>query len=394
MRYVLMKKDNNFVGILSKIKGFYKSKDFNKISLFVLLPVAVIMFMAVAGSSVFGISDVSDAYCLYIDGKIEIAMRDKEDLENILENIKNSYKTQDNEVSFYSDINIKKALVEKDILKNSDETEEFLKGYKEENVIHTVKNSENIESIASKYNVSVDEILKNNPGIIPEFINEGEQLNIKTATPILKIKAVSYETKNEEITFDTKIKDDSSRYKGDTAVIEEGENGEKAVVYEIVKINNVPVERNNIKETVTKQPQTKVVVAGTKIKPKDAPTGTFSRPYSGNISSRFGSRWGRKHHGVDFEGNIGDPIYATDGGEVTFAGWDNSGYGYMVKIMHSDGYESFYAHMNEVKVTKGQKVSQNDLIGTLGNTGRSTGPHLHFEIRKDGVAHDPLNYTD
>ncbi len=340
-----MKKDNKIVALLSKIKRFEKENiknNFKKISLYVL---TVCLLCSVTVGIIFEIRGVKNAYCLYINKKPVIAMNNKQDIEEILENIKNVYKKEDNTVSFSDDVKIDKALVEKEFIKNKKEAERFFLA------------------------------------------------NINTDEPILNVKAVSYQNQKKEIKFDTKIKNDDTRYKGDTAVLKEGINGEKSVVYEITKINGNIIHKKEIEETVTKEPVTKIVVAGTKLRPKNVPTGTFTRPYSGNISSRFGSRWGRSHHGLDYTGNIGDAIYAADGGEVIFAGWDNSGYGNMVKIKHNDGYETFYAHMNEVKVKTGQKVSQNDIIGTLGNTGRSTGPHLHFEIRKDGVAYDPLKYT-
>ncbi len=340
-----MKKDNKIVVILSKIKRFKDEKikkEFKKISLYVL---TVCLLCFVTANMIFELRGVKNAYCLYINKEPVIAMDTKRELEEILEDIKNAYKKEDNSVSFSDDVKIAKVLLEKDFIKNEKEAEEFF-----------IKNMQNDE-------------------------------------PILKVRAVSYESKTEEIKFDTKIKTDDTKYKGDTTVLKDGKNGEKSVVYEVVEENGSIIYKRATEETVIKEPETKIVVAGTKTRPKNVSTGTFTRPYSGNISSRFGSRWGRKHHGIDYTGNVGDPIYAADGGEVIFAGWDNSGYGNMVKIKHKDGYETFYAHMNEVKVKTGQKVSQNDIIGTLGNTGRSTGPHLHFEIRKDGVAHDPQKFT-
>lgn len=97
------------------------------------------------------------------------------------------------------------------------------------------------------------------------------------------------------------------------------------------------------------------------------------------------------HEGMDFSANIGTPIYATGNGTVTKAGWQ-SGYGKIVKINHGYGYETWYAHMNKIDVRVGQKVVRGEVIGEVGNTGKSTGPHLHYEVHVKGRVVNPVNY--
>lgn len=133
------------------------------------------------------------------------------------------------------------------------------------------------------------------------------------------------------------------------------------------------------------------LLEATKKVPLGAPVGT-------EISSRFGVRenpftggGGERHQGLDFRGEIGEPIKSTATGTVNFAGYQN-GYGNIVRITLESGYEIMFAHMSEIKVQEGQKVTAGDIVGTLGSTGRSTGPHLHYEIRKDGVAIDPERF--
>lgn len=108
-------------------------------------------------------------------------------------------------------------------------------------------------------------------------------------------------------------------------------------------------------------------------------------------TSGFGTRWGRMHSGTDFAGDHGAPIYATADGVVTHAKWQ-SGYGRLVTIKHDFGFETRYAHMSRIRVKKGQRVSRGDRIGDMGNTGRSTGTHLHYEVRVDGKAVNPMTY--
>ena len=108
-------------------------------------------------------------------------------------------------------------------------------------------------------------------------------------------------------------------------------------------------------------------------------------------TSGFGRRWGRMHEGIDMAGPVGTPIYATGDGVVIQAG-RASGYGNLIKIQHELGTETRYGHLSRIRVKVGDKVSQGDLIGDMGNTGRSTGPHLHYEVRMKGRAVDPMSF--
>ena len=113
---------------------------------------------------------------------------------------------------------------------------------------------------------------------------------------------------------------------------------------------------------------------------------SFIMPVDGaKQTSGFGPRWGRTHEGIDFAGPIGTPIKAAADGRIVYAG-AAGGYGNMVAIEHPDGKVTRYAHLNSITARNGEPVRQGQVIGQLGNTGHSTGPHLHFEIRQDGSA--------
>jgi murein DD-endopeptidase MepM/ murein hydrolase activator NlpD len=120
-------------------------------------------------------------------------------------------------------------------------------------------------------------------------------------------------------------------------------------------------------------------------------TGIFSWPTSGRVTDRFGYKTlsGRWHTGLDIAGSTGTPIYAADAGFVTFTGVSRSGYGKLVIVDHGNGYVTYYAHLNVIYVSMGQSVDKGVLVGAMGSTGNSTGPHLHFEIRHKGVPRDP-----
>jgi len=118
----------------------------------------------------------------------------------------------------------------------------------------------------------------------------------------------------------------------------------------------------------------------------------FIRPTSGIISSPFGPRRGGFHAGIDYAPPHGTPIHAAASGTVTRAGASGSGFGNFVIINHGNGVETLYAHAHLVLVSVGQTVAQGEQIATVGSTGNSTGPHLHFEIRLNGVSLNPAHY--
>ena len=111
---------------------------------------------------------------------------------------------------------------------------------------------------------------------------------------------------------------------------------------------------------------------------------------SGVVSSGFGERWGRPHKGIDIAASEGTGVFAAADGEVVFADASAGGYGNLVILKHGDGWMTVYGHNSRILVDEGDRVRQGAGIAEVGSTGRSTGPHLHFEIRVDGEAVDPL----
>jgi murein DD-endopeptidase MepM/ murein hydrolase activator NlpD len=117
----------------------------------------------------------------------------------------------------------------------------------------------------------------------------------------------------------------------------------------------------------------------------------FIWPASGVVTSGFGWRWGRMHEGLDIAASYGAPISAASSGTVIYAGW-MGGYGNLVVIDHGGGLATAYGHQSSIAVSSGSQVSQGQTIGYVGSTGHSTGPHLHFEVRVNGAAVDPMGY--
>jgi murein DD-endopeptidase MepM/ murein hydrolase activator NlpD len=117
----------------------------------------------------------------------------------------------------------------------------------------------------------------------------------------------------------------------------------------------------------------------------------FSWPVSGPITSTFGMRWGRMHEGVDIGVPAGTPIAAAAGGTVIVAGWEG-GYGNLVVVDHGNGLSTAYGHQSRIAVSAGQVVGRGSILGYVGCTGHCFGDHLHFEVRVNGAAVDPLRY--
>lgn len=208
------------------------------------------------------------------------------------------------------------------------------------------------------------------------------------------IKILTYEINKyeDEIAFETEKIQSADVYEGNTKVYQKGENGINVKTVRTEKINGVYESENVISNKVEKSATKQVLLVGTKPRPAGVGTGSFMMPYGGNITSRYGQRGARTHKGIDIVGPVGSKIYAADDGVVTYADYEDGGYGNIVKINHNNGYETFYAHCHTILVKSGEIVKKGDVIATVGNTGRSTGAHLHFEIRENGSALNPMQY--
>ncbi len=253
--------------------------------------------------------------------------------------------------------------------------------------IYVVEPGDALSIIAEKNNISVDEIKELNPQIeSDDDIYYDDRLNITVPKAALQILVEKQETYKESYNEDVVYQDDDSMFIGETEVVQEGTPGSHVVTDLVTYKDDVESERENLKETVEVAAVAEVVKRGTKSKP------TYMYPVTNwNLTSNFGYRWGRLHAGADVGVPIGTTVRASRAGQVITAGWVG-GYGNCVIIDHGDGVTTRYGHLSEVTVSVGQYVDQGQQVALSGNTGRSTGPHLHFEIRINGEAVDPLPY--
>ena len=209
-----------------------------------------------------------------------------------------------------------------------------------------------------------------------------------TAASAIQLKRTKPETYIITVPFDVKYVESTNYYTGTQVVQKNGANGENQITAEVTYIGENEVSREILSIETLKEPESKVVVIGTKPKPLPGPTGAYIRPVKGGyITSRFG----KGHRGVDLVVPFGTKIGAADGGVVIYAGFSGS-YGNHVKIRHNDGFVTLYAHLSSISVKNGDKVFQDQKIGEVGSTGNSSGNHLHFEMIKNGVLVNPENY--
>lgn len=188
---------------------------------------------------------------------------------------------------------------------------------------------------------------------------------------------------------------------GEQVTLSQGKDGAITRTYLAVRVDGVLAARTAVKDAVTRESEPQIICIGTRELPPTTPTGKFAWPtVSHRITSHYGRRWlsGQYdfHYGIDIAGGVGAKIFASDGGTVIFAGkatGTNWSYGNLVIIDHGNGYTSYYAHLSKIMVKTGDAVYQGQTIGLAGATGNVTGPHLHFEIRKNGLTQDPLKFV-
>lgn len=261
-----------------------------------------------------------------------------------------------------------------------------------------------IEETLTKYNVKGAE---NKSSFIDDVeLEEGYCLNSEVATcekleeivSGLKVKTVSTLVSDVKVSYSTKVIKTSERSTNYTQVQTKGENGLNRETSVIEYVNGKEIKKEVVSKEVIKEPVTKVVVKGTAVPMAtatqriNASSAGFIRPM-GKGTYTITSYWGdgRGHKGLDLAAKTGVAIFAAKAGKVISAGYDGN-YGYAVVIDHGNGYKTRYAHASALCVRKGDTVAQGQQIAKIGNTGRSTGPHLHFEIIKNGVRVNPAPY--
>lgn len=266
----------------------------------------------------------------------------------------------------------------------------------EKSDVYEVVSGDTLSEIAIKTNIPMDRLIEMNASLEDEnsMIRAGEELIITVPEPklaVLRQEEMYYEEDYEEEVI---YIDNDDWYTTERKTLQEPSAGHRKVIAVVTFENDKEIAKDIIKEEVTYEAVPKIVERGTKIPP------TYIKPIAGGrLSSGFGRRnrptrgASTYHKGVDWATPTGTAVNASCGGTVARAGW-GSGYGYVVYINHPDGRQTRYGHLSKVLVSVGQTVTQGQKIALSGNTGVSTGPHLHFEILINGSQVNPLSYLN
>ena len=341
---------------------------------------------------------VTPAYCLYIEGERIGATPYEGALDELLDQLQDAATNADTiSCSFAEDVEIKFEYVPSAEIMNLGYLAETLYSTKTAEVTYTVAKGDTWSEIVEEHGMSSKELLALNPGYNIDKLQIGEVLTLSASVPYLTMTVVQRERYIDDVPFDIEYTDSANLYKGDYKVTSAGQYGAADVVANVTYVNGEEVERTLLSSVTLREPVTEQRLQGTKERPTWLPTGTFRWPATGRITSRFGGRsspggiGSTNHKGIDIAGRYGTPIYAADGGTVTYAGW-MGGYGYLVQINHGNGYVTYYGHNSSLLVSVGQHVYKGQQIAKMGSTGNSTGNHCHFEVRYNGVAKNPLSF--
>lgn len=300
-----------------------------------------------------------------------------------------------NSMSFGNPIEIVDAYLLADQITDTETAIQEITVAQEVDSTYVVESGDTLSQIAEKVNIPMDKIIAMNNTLDDErsMIRVGDELTITMPEPVLSV--VRNELEYVEEVYDAEIQYvyNDDWFTTDMVTIQQPSSGFHTIVAQTTYRNNKEEERTVVKEEVLLDAVPKIVEKGTKIPP------TFIKPLAGGrLTSGFGYRNKPKaagatayHQGIDWGTPTGTTVYASSGGTVVQAGW-MGGYGYVVYIDHPGGRQTRYAHLSKILVSKGQTVSQGQTIARSGNTGASTGPHVHFEIRINGTAVNPLKY--
>ncbi len=350
---------------------------------------------------------ISEASGLYVDGKFAGSMKSRAELDAVLEAIKKTYCDggENERAEFIQNVTVSDGLYLTESVMTAEKMTEKLTSQAVVKKEHIVQPGDTLSSLARQYDMTISELRAMNPDIKNDMIYDGEPLLVQRPQPFLRVKVVRTIHYTEKIDYTTEKEYDNTKLVTYEKVKVKGVEGSQNVTAELTFVDGVQQSKTIISIDVTKQPVTKVVVVGTKkvvnssggnITVGDGVT-TGSMLWPVPICHNMSRGWRYGHYAIDIcNGPVTvnkKPFVAADGGTVIFAGWNSGGYGYMVKIQHANGLQTLYAHCHSLYVVTGQKVTRGQTLGLIGSTGRSSGPHLHFEVLKNGARQNPLKYV-
>ncbi|KAF5053478.1 hypothetical protein SDC9_69124 [bioreactor metagenome] len=337
------------------------------------------------------------AYAIVVNGNPVGVVNSEYEANTVLEEVKNYFtdgydQSSIIEVNTEETVEIEKVNASNTEIKTAEELADYIIKGTDEEQKYIVEEGDTYWTIAEYFNMSLDELISANPSSDSEHIQIGDELNLVVPKPFVNVQVTRKITQEEKTPYETEYQYVSYMFNDEKIVEREGKYGVSEIEAIVTEQNGIQIAKEVVSEKVVKEPTTEIVTTGTQDPPARIGTGTFINPLPGaTISSRFGSRSGGFHRGLDLAKATGSSIKAADGGTVISAGWDGS-YGYSILVNHGGGFTTRYAHCSNLYVSAGDKVYQGEIIAAVGSTGVSTGPHLHFEIMKYGSVVNPASY--
>lgn len=328
---------------------------------------------------------------LYLGDKAICQLENRGSYEELIKKLQNHFKTQGAHIlsmTIEPSLSVKKTdKTEEGFLTTDDAFKLLTEGGKRE-AVYIAEKTESLESIAKRYGMTLDEIKSLNPNW-EDPVTKGSKLKVLEKAPLIEMTLEEVVVNVEDVPFQTVTKEDDTMIKTQRQVERAGVPGQRETSVRIQSQNGKTISSIVEGSRMSREAVDEIVRVGTK---QSLATGKFINPTVGRFTSPFGPRWGRFHYGIDIANSVGTDIKAADGGIVTRAGSAGS-YGNLIIIDHQNGTSTRYAHLSRIDVKVGQAVEQGQSIAKMGNTGRSTGSHLHFEVRVGGVAQNPLHYV-
>ena len=337
-----------------------------------------------------------EAYGIYDGNNLITIVESQRTAENLLTVVKEIFGAPDEgmevvSVEFKNPLEIKPVKVLLTSVQSSGTAQQQMTKGGKANFYHIVEEKETLGSIAKTFGVKRDAIYDADNENAVEAVEQGDKICIhKTVEPV-SVELVETGRMREVIPYETIREDSEDYYIGDEVVGVEGVDGVQIFAGTLTKVAGTVTARDTESIEVITEKVDEVILVGITERPKTAPTGVFKNPMLPGtyvVTSRPGYRWGRTHEGVDMGASTGTNVFASDGGTVVRASY-YGGYGNCIDIEHADGWITRYGHLSYIGVSVGEKVYQGQYIGNVGSTGRSTGPHLHFETRHNGSFVNP-----
>ena len=351
--------------------------------------------------------EISEGTALYLDGELTAVCSDGVSLQSYLSSLLEPYEDPENSnvtVGFNKEVTLENGIYFNDSFQDEADVEKELSGVQQQEKIYTVGTGDTLWSIAQKNDLTFRELCELNTNFKGAPLNEksniqaGDELIVTKQEATLEVRITKVETWQEEIPYTTETTTSNEYTVGTKKTVQNGVNGLRQITAQrVYNTDGIQLSQKILSTEVVQEPVTEKIVKGTKKVTSSTSyitgSGQFIWPVPGY---RNCSRWyGGSHKGVDICAAAGTPIYASAGGTVTKAGYNKAGagtgYGYSIIISHGSGYTTVYAHCLSLAVHSGQTVKQGQLIGYVGSTGRSSGNHCHFEIRRNGSYIAPQN---